>query len=402
MSAALSVVIPTYNRADLLRRTLDSLVTQRFPADELEVVVSDDGSSDTTAETARSYVDRLNLRYHFQEDLGFRAGAARNAGARLASAPVLAFLDTGSLANPDYARAHLDAHATRCAVMGYTHGANPFGIDATLDQELASLPPAELFDRVTSDKRWFDSREHQFAMVDHDLGRMAAPWFLFWSWNISIRAADFWAVGGFDEDFASWGAEDIELGYRLTEHGVPIALCRAAWTVELPHERSVDNMLSSLRNMQLLLDKHRAPLVEMCAFVLLTGQVMTAEDACRPLLTWTRRARRIDVTAELVEALPDGPQGTVAIFGGGGTLPASWAACTLLDFDAALLARAVDGGRHGGLYAIGLRTGLPDRAFDVVVITSRLRGLWEQWGEHLLEEAHRVGRTVLVPWAAPR
>jgi len=37
----------------------------------------------------------------------------------------------------------------------------------------------------------------------------------FWSMNISVRADDFAAVGGFDERFRDWGAEDVELAYRV-------------------------------------------------------------------------------------------------------------------------------------------------------------------------------------------
>ncbi|WP_408666841.1 glycosyltransferase, partial [Jatrophihabitans sp.] len=52
-----SVVIPTYNRAELLRRTLDSLIGQDLGRDAFEVLVVDDGSSDGTAELARGYRD---------------------------------------------------------------------------------------------------------------------------------------------------------------------------------------------------------------------------------------------------------------------------------------------------------------------------------------------------------
>ena len=52
MAPACSVIIPTYDRAELLRRTLDCLVRQDLPAAEFEVLVVDDGSSDHTAEVA--------------------------------------------------------------------------------------------------------------------------------------------------------------------------------------------------------------------------------------------------------------------------------------------------------------------------------------------------------------
>ena len=74
MAPRCSVVIPTYNRVELLRRTLDSLVTQRLPSSEFEVLVVDDGSTDSTALLVDNYRDRLAVRYFFQPDEGWRAG----------------------------------------------------------------------------------------------------------------------------------------------------------------------------------------------------------------------------------------------------------------------------------------------------------------------------------------
>jgi len=398
------VVIPTFNRAALLRRTLDTLVAQRLPAQSLEVVVADDGSSDDTAEVVQSYQNRLQLHYHFQDDLGFRAGAARNAGAKLATAPIVAFLDDGALANPDYARAHLDAHRERAAVMAYVYGYAPVKNTRTLDDEVMSLDPVAIVEHLGKDLTFRDARHYEFKMVDFDATRMAAPWYLFWSGNISMRTDDFWAVGGFDEDFRSWGAEDVELGYRLTEFGIPIVLSRDAWSVELPHERDANNAVTSTTNMQLVLDKHPAPIVELCTFLLLTDHPMLPEDAGRRLLSWTRRSRKLDVLAEL-EAITPSALRRVAVFGCGGAVPASWAtggsSYTLLDFDLDLLTRARRDG-HAGRHALGLRTGLPDKAFDLVVITSRLRGLWELWEKNLLQEAQRIGHEVRVAFRDSR
>ena len=52
----MSVVVPTRNRADKLRVCLESLLAQDYPADGYEVVVVDDGSTDTTLEVAASLV----------------------------------------------------------------------------------------------------------------------------------------------------------------------------------------------------------------------------------------------------------------------------------------------------------------------------------------------------------
>jgi glycosyltransferase involved in cell wall biosynthesis len=65
------VIIPTYNRSKLLNYTSGSLLKQNIPTNTFEVIVSDDGSSDDTKEIAEQYKDLVNLRYVFQDDLGY-------------------------------------------------------------------------------------------------------------------------------------------------------------------------------------------------------------------------------------------------------------------------------------------------------------------------------------------
>ncbi|QSB16584.1 glycosyltransferase [Natronosporangium hydrolyticum] len=263
---AVSVVIPTYNRAELLARTLESLAAQRFPAGMLEVVVADDGSSDATAQVVRTVADRLPARYYRQADRGFRAASARNGGARLASAPVLVFLDTGTLAGPEFARAHYDAHrlggesaGPGSAVLGYVYGYHPDDPLTGLGELLVSHGPEQVVDRLRDQPSFRDVRHAELAEADFDLGRLTTPWSLCWSVNVSVHADDFWAVGGFDEDFTGYGFEDVEFGYRLARSGVAFTASRDAWGVETPHDRSAASSVSWLRNLRRLLDKHRCP-----------------------------------------------------------------------------------------------------------------------------------------------
>ena len=397
---AISVIIPTYNRRDELRQSLETLTGQELPAAQFEVIVADDGSSDDSAEVAASFDGPLRMKYFFQEDLGFRAGAARNAGARLAAAPVLVFLDCGTLAGPGFVGGHLAAQSQpgRRAVLGYCYGYNAFDEERWAPSGLGTANLAEVVAQNADEPLFQDIRHRDWEQAGYDLMRLAMPWSNFFTMNCSVRAADFWAVGGFDEVFKSWGMEDSELGYRLYHDGVAITLSRAGWTVEVPKVRPVKRRLfSMMRNARIFLDKHREPYAELLADALLSLELTTVQADATTLAQWTEQARELDVTAEIESALRELPAGArVAVFGCGGSVPASLPPAALLDFDAALLARATAGGPHTGYHAIGLRTELAARSADAVIVTSRLRGLWPRYGERLLAEAHRVGRHVLA------
>ena len=89
MNPKVSVVIPTYNRADKVRSAIDSVLAQTLS--DLEVIVVDDGSSDDTQRLLSvAYGDRI--RYFFQTNQG--VSAARNKGIREARGEWIAFLDS--------------------------------------------------------------------------------------------------------------------------------------------------------------------------------------------------------------------------------------------------------------------------------------------------------------------
>jgi glycosyltransferase involved in cell wall biosynthesis len=86
-----SVIIPTYNRADHIRKVLDTLVAQTFK--NFEVLVCDDGSTDGTGEVVKLYADKLNLRYLWNENWGGPA-RPRNIGIKECKGQWVCFLDS--------------------------------------------------------------------------------------------------------------------------------------------------------------------------------------------------------------------------------------------------------------------------------------------------------------------
>jgi glycosyltransferase involved in cell wall biosynthesis len=89
-----SVVIPTYNRAQHIARAIDSVIAQ--PSVDCEIIVVDDGSSDATEDAIWPYGDRV--RYVRQDNAG--PSAARNRGWRMARHDWIAFLDSDDLWKP--------------------------------------------------------------------------------------------------------------------------------------------------------------------------------------------------------------------------------------------------------------------------------------------------------------
>jgi glycosyltransferase involved in cell wall biosynthesis len=87
-----SVVIPAYNRADLIGETLDSVLAQTFR--DFEIVVVDDGSTDGTPAVLARYTDH-NVRVIRQENQG--EGAARNTGIGAARGDYIALVDSDDL-----------------------------------------------------------------------------------------------------------------------------------------------------------------------------------------------------------------------------------------------------------------------------------------------------------------
>jgi glycosyltransferase involved in cell wall biosynthesis len=383
----------------MLRDALENLTRQRLPTSEFEVIVADDGSSDGTRLVAESFSGRLRITYYFQEDRGFRAGHARNAGARLASAPLLVFLDTGPLFGPDFLTAHLAAHrdgrASR-AVIGYAYGYNPEKDMTWLTDVMRRLGPVRTVAQYADDPELRDIRHGLLEKVGFDLGRRYVPWQLYFTVNCSVRSDDFWAVGGFDEGFDGWGAEDLELGYKLFLRGLQFEIAPDAWVVDMPHERDLNYVREQLaRQMNHFLDVHREPLIEIGWALAGKHLWWSWEEDYGDLLAWQQRARDTSVSAELATAMRQIPaHGKIAILGAGAGIPSSIPPAVLMDFDKAQLEKATAAGQHTGYHTMGLRTPLPDHAVDTIIITSRMAGLWNRWGDDILAEAARISRHV--------
>lgn len=183
-----SVIIPTFNRAALLARTLDSVWAQRFT--DFEVIVVDDGSTDGTLEFLKSLGQRVRVLQ--QGNRG--PGAARNLGVKAAQGNYIAFLDSDDVWFPWT----LETYASLIAEHGSPSfmAGKPFRFEreeslATVSLDMLSSEPFADYFASGTEWRW---------------------------WGVSsfvIRADALRAAGGFAE--TNINGEDGDLALKLGE-----------------------------------------------------------------------------------------------------------------------------------------------------------------------------------------
>ena len=142
-----SVVIPTYNRAELLRAALESVQAQTVPV--REIVVVDDGSTDHTAAVVHELTAAgAPILYVPLPHLNQR-GAARNRGAAATTSPLIAFLDSDDLWLPRRIERQLDAWA-RAPAAGFAF----CNVQRFDEQGLIGPCPACTRRRTTTGRSW--------------------------------------------------------------------------------------------------------------------------------------------------------------------------------------------------------------------------------------------------------
>jgi glycosyltransferase involved in cell wall biosynthesis len=193
---ALSVLIPTFNRPDALMECLAHLERQTFKG--FEVVVVDDGSTDSTPKRIETYITKstLEIRYVSQKNGG--PAKARNLGISLLRTPLCLMLGDDIFASPNLVETHLKLHQKHAdlgvAALGLTRWS----------------PSGQV---ITPFMRWLDRSSTQFA-YDDLLAGSQADWKHFYTSNLSVKT-DLLRRFPFCENFPYAAMEDCELGYRI-------------------------------------------------------------------------------------------------------------------------------------------------------------------------------------------
>lgn len=180
-----SVQICSFNRRDILKRSLEALFNQDFPSDKFEIIVVDDGSTDSTGDMVKSLKAPCGFKYIRQDHLGLSIG--RNKGIREAKGKYVLFVDDDIISDKNLLNEHLR-----------THQKYPNSVIKGWVNHVDSLD---------------NPQKPRFTWADISTA-------FFWTSNVSVEREYLLKAGLFDEDFKEYGWEDLELGLRLKKLGL--------------------------------------------------------------------------------------------------------------------------------------------------------------------------------------
>jgi glycosyltransferase involved in cell wall biosynthesis len=184
MACSISIVIPVFNRPDLLGEVLEGLVQQTYPLDMMEVLVCDDGSTEDLSGVLGTFKKLLPQLQHLRQPNQGPA-AARNLGTRHARGKLVVFLDSDIL---------LDSHLIAEFATAMEKHPEWVGVEARVEPILGEA-------NVLWD-----------APVCEDGG-------VYLTAAIAYRKDALEQIGGFDESFKRAACEDVELAVRALKLG---------------------------------------------------------------------------------------------------------------------------------------------------------------------------------------
>lgn len=219
-----SVIIAAYNCERELILTLEHLHQQDFPKKEWELIVADDGSEKKLSHSLKKleFLKKMNFKLFFlprefprtgPKDHRFRAGIARNLGAKYAKGENLLFLDADILIPPHYI-------SSACQLL------QKHDIIQHPRYHLKESAPCS-YKEINKEKHTFikiNSYWENFYKTAENWNKKSCPWKYISSNTLALKTKIFKQMLGFKKNYTCWGFEDTDLGYRLYKAGFKFKL----------------------------------------------------------------------------------------------------------------------------------------------------------------------------------
>ncbi len=208
----ISIVIPTRNRKNILKKCLVALNNQNYDFNKFEIVIIDDGSNQNN----KKMIENLNLKpevkYTYQEHAG--PSTARNNGIKKARGKYIIFIDDDIIVNKEFIKSHIEKLKNNDRVI--VHGPVIYTND--------------LNNPTSAEKKMRDFSNAFFA-----------------TGNASIKKEYLLKAGLFNERFKEYGWEDLEFGQRLKELDLKTVKAENAIGYHLKYKFSIED-IQKIRN----------------------------------------------------------------------------------------------------------------------------------------------------------
>jgi GT2 family glycosyltransferase len=259
-----SIIIPTKDKTSRLKLVLQALESQ--VGSDIEVIVVFDGCEENTLEEFQKITFCFEpVLIISQQNIG--RAAARNLGISRASGKIIIFLDDDRIPAPDLVEKHMEKHYTDIVVLGkrkelfYT------------EEEILLLSQNDTV------------RKNFSAIIKHATSEVTASpllhkvvtlhpksplrWVPFFTGNVSVAKQDLERVGMFDPEYCGWGFEDVDLGYRLYQVGLPFIYDTTIVNYHLSHRNGMKQLQAEARrNQDYFYSKYKSDLLVRVIFLL--------------------------------------------------------------------------------------------------------------------------------------
>lgn len=196
MDKEISVIVPTYNRANQLGACLDCLLNQSLDKNKYEIIIVNDGSNDATLKVIEAYQNNNPGIFIYVEQPNRGAAAARNRGAKIAKGDILYFLDDDCLVRNNVLSNIINEFKTfgeKVCMGGFNVGGKQNIIGHTVNLLCCS-----------------QSKNYKYRYNVEYLS----------SSSLCVKRSSFLEEGGFDENIGM--GEDTEWSYRMRLEGYKI------------------------------------------------------------------------------------------------------------------------------------------------------------------------------------
>lgn len=219
-----SVIIPTFNRIEVLKKCLEAITNQTIGKNNYEIIVVDDCSQDDTQKYCENFAQKKSNLVYLRNQVNEGRVVTRNKGIKKATGDLLVFLDNDLIVEQDFLELHLHQHSNKCA--------EKIAVVSNVTYQPEVIATTNFGTFIQSRAIGYRSNRD---MQEIDINNLPSNFFA--GGGSSCLKNEVLKIGMFDENLKKYGSEDELFGYKLSMNGVKIIFCEDAKIIH--HDRNI-------------------------------------------------------------------------------------------------------------------------------------------------------------------